>query len=86
MSDFDTNWDPYEELMLHRSNIQQCAAAINTGSELTKQLSMAYNQQQQAIAQLTTQNAHLLRLTEVLRQQIITVSTQVELIRMQNNT
>lgn len=59
MSDWETGWDPYEELMLHRNNIQQCAHAINTSSELMKELSSKYNHQQELIQQLMFQNKKL---------------------------
>ena len=59
MSDWNTDWDPYEELMLHRNNIQQCAVAINTGSELMKELGNKYAHQQEVITQLMFQNKKL---------------------------
>ena len=80
MNEFNTDWDPYEELMAHRNNIQQCALAINTGSELMKELGQKYQHQQEVI-----QNKKLQQMIEVLKNQVITVSTDIELMKMRNN-
>lgn len=85
MEDFNTNWDPYEELMAHRNNIQQCALAINTGSELMRELGQKYQHQQEVIQQLMFQNKKLQQMIEVLKNQVITVSTDIELMKMRNN-
>ena len=84
MEDFNTNWDPYEELMAHRSNIQQCALAINTGSELMKELGHKYNHQQEVIQQLMFQNKKLQQMLEVLKNQLIQQGTDIELLKMRN--
>lgn len=86
MEDFNTGWDPYEELMQHRNNIQQCAIAINTGSELMKELGQKYQHQQEVIQQLMFQNKKLQQMIEVLKNQVITVSTDFELMKMRHNT
>lgn len=57
--DFNTGWDPYEELMLARNNIQQCAVAINHSTEVMKDLANKYNHQQEIISQLMFQNRKL---------------------------
>ena len=85
MEDFNTDWDPYEELMTHRNNIQQCAIAINTGSELMKELGVKYNHQQEVIQQLMFQNKKLQQMLEVLKNQLIQQSTDIELLKMRNN-
>ena len=85
MEDFNTNWDPYEELMAHRNNIQQCALAINTSSELMKELGQKYQHQQEVIQQLMFQNKKLQQMIEVLKSQVITVSTDIELMKMRHN-
>ena len=85
MQDFNTNWDPYEELMAHRNNIQQCALAINTSSELMKELGQKYQHQQEVIQQLMFQNKKLQQMIEVLKSQVITVSTDIELMKMRHN-
>lgn len=80
MSEWDTGWDPYEELMLHRNNIQQLALAVNTGSELMKELGAKYNHQQELIVQLMFQNkkltADLARLTTELQMLKVSINTQ----------
>ena len=85
MQDFNTGWDPYEELMAHRNNIQQCALAINTSSELMKELGQKYQHQQEVIQQLMFQNKKLQQMIEVLKSQVITVSTDIELMKMRHN-
>jgi hypothetical protein len=85
MEDFNTNWDPYEELIAHRNNIQQCAIAINTGSELMRELGNKYNHQQEVIQQLMFQNKKLQQMCEGLKQQLIHQGTDIELLKMRNN-
>jgi len=59
MNEFNTGWDPYQELMQHRHNIEQLVLAINQGSELMKQLGFKYQHQQEVIQQLMFQNRKL---------------------------
>ena len=59
MNEFNTGWDPYDELMTHRHNIEQLVLAINQGSELMKELGYKYNHQQEVIQQLMFQNRKL---------------------------
>ena len=56
---FDSDFDPYELLLQCHNNIQQCALAINHGSELMKELTAKYNHQQEVIQQLQFQNRKL---------------------------
>lgn len=70
MNEFNTGWDPYDELMLHRHNIDQMILAINQGSELTKQLGYKYNHQQEVIQQLMFQNRRLNQLLEIHRNEL----------------
>ena len=85
MNDFNTDWDPYEELMAHRNNIQQCALAINTGSELMRELGQKYQHQQEVIQQLMFQNKKLQQMIEVLKHQIIQQGADIEVIKLRNN-
>lgn len=78
---WDTGWDPYEELMLHRNNIQQCAIAINTGSELMKELGQKYAQQQEVIQQLMFQNRKLQQMIEVLKTQVVRQDTELAVLK-----
>jgi hypothetical protein len=56
---WDTEFDPLEALIQCQNNIQQCAMAINVGSELMKELTAKYNHQQEVIQQLQFQNRKL---------------------------
>ena len=78
-----TGWDPYEELMMHRSNIEQCAMAINTGSELMKQLSHKYQHQQEVIEQLMFQNRKLQDMLGILKNQISQQAQDIAELRLQ---
>jgi hypothetical protein len=86
MDEFSTGWDPYEELMQHRNNIQQCAVAINTGSELMKELGHKYAHQQEVIQQLMFQNKRLQQMLERVNNQLVQHSTDIELLKMRNST
>ena len=59
MREFDTNWDPYDALIQCQNNIEQCAVAINYGSELIKELGDKYRHQQEVIQQLQLINRKL---------------------------
>lgn len=79
--DWNTGFDPYEELMLAKQNIQQCAIAINHGSEIMKDLANKYNHQQEVIQQLMFQNKKLHNQIENLRVQIIRQDTELQSFR-----
>lgn len=85
MDEFDTGWDPYEELLQHRGNILQCANAINHSTEVMKELAAKYNHQQEVIQQLQFNNRKLQQMVEALRQEVIKQGTALELHKMQNN-
>jgi hypothetical protein len=61
MTDFDTDWDPYQELMTHKHNIEQLVMAVQHGSELMKQMGQKFQHQQQVIEQLQFHNQRLNR-------------------------
>ena len=81
MNDFNTNWDPYEELMLHKHNIEQLVLAISHGSELMKQLGHKHQHQQEIISQLVQQNQRLNELLKSTRLEISRVSAELLLIK-----
>lgn len=83
--DWNTGWDPYEELMVHRNNISQCVLAINTGSELMKELGQKYAQQQEVIQQLMFQNKKLHQMLEVLKTQVVRQDTELTLLKTKFN-
>jgi hypothetical protein len=56
---WDSDFDPYEALIQCQNNINQCAQAINYGTEVMKELAAKYNHQQEVIQQLQFQNRKL---------------------------
>lgn len=56
---FNNDFDPYEKLLLCENNIQQCALAINTGSDLMKALNEQQTHQRELITQLLVDNLKL---------------------------
>lgn len=82
---FNTGWDPYEALTQCQHNIQQCALAINTSSELMKELGHKYQHQQEVIQQLMFQNKKLQQMIEVLKHQIIQQGADIEVMKLRNN-
>jgi len=77
---FNTGWDPHTALLMCEQNIQQCAIAINNGTEVMKDLAFKYNHQQEVIEQLTLQNSRLQKSVESLRHQMILQDTQIQLL------
>ena len=60
MDDFHhTGWDPYQSLLQCENNVQQCALAINRGSQITKDIIDKTRHQQEVIEQLIFQNNKL---------------------------
>lgn len=60
MNDFaNTGWDPYTSLLQCENNVQQCALAINHGSEIMRDIAGKYNHQQEIIQQLQFNNRKL---------------------------
>jgi hypothetical protein len=43
MTEFNTDWDPYQELMIAKHNINELIKALNTQSELFKDLTYQHN-------------------------------------------
>lgn len=78
---FNTGWDPHTALLMCEQNIQQCAIAINQGTEVMKDLANKYNHQQEVIQQLMFQNNKLQKMIELLKHQVVVQDTQLQLIQ-----
>lgn len=78
---FNTGWDPHTALLMCENNIQQCAIAINQGTEVMKDLANKYNHQQEVIQQLMFQNNKLQKMIELLKHQVVIQDTQLQLIQ-----
>jgi len=70
MDDMFTDFDPYDALIQCQSNINQCAVAINHGTEIMKDLAQKYNHQQEVIQQLQFHNRRLTAQVNQLMNQI----------------
>jgi methanogenic corrinoid protein MtbC1 len=79
---FNSEWNPYDELMKNSNNIQQCVIAINTGSELMKELGHKYAHQQEVIQQLMFQNKKLQQMLETLKIELVNQRTEIELLKI----
>ena len=75
----NTGWDPHQSLLQCESNIQQCAIAINQGTEVMKDLASKYNHQQEVIQQLMFQNRKLQQMVELLKEQVVRHDTQLSI-------
>jgi hypothetical protein len=82
---FNTGWDPHQALLQCEQNLMQCAAAINHGSEIMKELAAKYNHQQEVIQQLQFNDRKLQQLIDALRHQVVQQGAQLEMFKMQNN-
>lgn len=82
---FNTGWDPHQALLQCEQNLMQCAAAINNGSEILKELVNKFNHQQEVIQQLQFNNRKLQQMVEALRHEVIQQGAKLELHKMQNN-
>jgi hypothetical protein len=67
---FNTGWDPHQELLNCIHNIGQLVLAVQNGSEIIKELAVKNNHQQQVIEQLMFQNR---KLNEILTGQRVTL-------------
>lgn len=76
--DWNTGFDPYDVLLQCQHNIQQCALAINTGSELMKEMGAKFQHQQEVIQQLMFQNRKLQQMLEVLKNQLVQQGQDIE--------
>jgi hypothetical protein len=75
---FNTGWDPHQELLTCIHNISQLVLAVQNGSEIMKELANKYQHQQGVIEQLMFQNR---KLNETLTNHRITlelISRQVQ--------
>jgi hypothetical protein len=67
---FNTGWDPHQELLNCVHNINQLVLAVQNGSEIMKQLANKNTHQQEVIEQLMFQNR---KLNETLINQRVTL-------------
>lgn len=81
--DFNTGWDPYSALIMCEQNIQQCAMAINQGTEVMKDLANKYNHQQEVIQQLMFQNRKLQQMINTMNHKLILQDTTLNLLQAQ---
>ena len=79
--DFNTGWDPYQQLLTAEANIHQLAAVYNTHQTQIKELQGAYNHQQEVIKQLMFQNQKLNQLLAMQKSDISRLGTEVELLK-----
>jgi cell shape-determining protein MreC len=79
--DFNTGWDPYQQLLQAEANIHQLAACYNSHETQLKELRGAYNHQQEVIKQLMFQNQKLNQLLAMSKSDISRLGTEVELLK-----
>jgi len=84
--DWRTGWDPYEELLLARNNIQQCVLAINSGSEIMKSLAQRLNHNEQIISELSQQNHRLIIDNKAQRQRLDHLQQELLVLKQQNSS
>lgn len=76
---WNTGWDPHTALLMCEQNIQQCAQAINQGTEVMKELASKYNHQQEVIQQLMFNNR---KLTGMINSQSIEITKLINEIQL----
>jgi hypothetical protein len=79
----NTGWDPHQALLQCEQNILQCAGAINSGTEVMKDLANKYNHQQEVIQQLMFNNRKLSGQLNMQSSTIIRLQTDIELLKQQ---
>ena len=62
----------------------QCAAAINHGTEIMKELAAKYNHQQEVIQQLQFNNRKLQQMVDALKHEVYRQGAELEIRKMQN--
>ena len=82
--DWNTGWDPHQALLQCEQNIMQCAAAINHGTEIMKELAAKYNHQQEVIQQLQFNNRKLQQMVDALKHEVYRQGAELEIRKMQN--
>jgi hypothetical protein len=75
--EFNTGWDPHQELLTCVHNIGQLVLAVQNGTEVMKDLANKYNHQQQVIEQLMFQNRRLNQLLEIQRLDMASIKQQL---------
>lgn len=67
---WESDFDPLTLLLQCENNIQQCAVAINQGTEVMKELAAKYRHQQEVIEQLQFNNRKLTAIVSDLHSEI----------------
>lgn len=81
MNDFETNWDPYEQLLLASKNINQLAVALNDQMQKLNEVRGLATHQQEVIQQLVHQNNKLHQISNSHRAELTRLRTQVDLLQ-----
>lgn len=82
--DWNTGWDPYQELLQSKANIQELARAYNAHENRIQQLNKAHSHQQEVIQQLMFQNRKLNQLLEIHTNTITKLGTDLELLKVRH--
>jgi cell shape-determining protein MreC len=76
--EFNTGWDPHQELLTCTHNIGQLVLATQSNIQNVKELVNKYNHQQEIIEQLMFQNRRLNQLLEVQRLDMARIKQQLD--------
>jgi hypothetical protein len=80
--DFNTNWDPYQQLLLDGKNIQQLAVALNDQMTKLNEVRSLSSHQQEVIQQLVHQNNRLNQLATAHRAELTRLRTEIDLLKV----
>lgn len=80
---WNTGWDPHTALLMCENNIQQCAIAINQGTEVMKEIAAKCNHQQEVIQQLMFNNRKLTGQVNTQHSQITSMLIEIEQLKRQ---
>ena len=83
MREWDTNWDPYEQLLICSNNIQQLAAAYNSQQEQLNETRALSTHQQEVIQQLVQQNNKLNQIAASHRRELTDLRLQIDLVKVE---
>lgn len=81
---WNTGWDPHNELMTARTNIQELARVYNNHESRIRELKATNTHQQEVIQQLMFQNRKLNQLLEIHTNTLTKLGTDLELLKIKH--
>lgn len=84
MDDWNTGWDPYQELQQAQANIHQLVVSHNNAHNHIQRLIKSHNQHDQLLLDISQQHTQLVELLKQARREIDSLKTELAMLKNQS--